>query len=135
MEAKNFRIGNVISESGLPKKINTIGDTTFSVKGKHWKAVLHEEAQAIPLTEEWLLNLGFNKDYQKGYIGIDVGNTDFVLTYPKIMGDFQECFAFQFHSGGWSKFREVKYVHELQNLFFAITGQELELKDVRSTCL
>lgn len=23
---------------------------------------------------------------------------------------------------GWSKFREIKYVHELQNLFRSITG-------------
>ena len=128
MEAKNLRVGNLILESGLPKKITTIGDTTFSVKGKDWKAVLHEDVEAIPLTEEWLLNLGFNTDYKKGYIGIDVGNTDFVLTYPKTIGDFQECFVFQFNSGGWARIREVKYVHELQNLFFAITGQELELK-------
>ena len=29
---------------------------------------------------------------------------------------------------------DIEYFHELQNLFFAITGQELELKHERSTC-
>jgi hypothetical protein len=86
--------------------------------------------EPIPLTEEWVIGLGFStKDYKKGYIGIDhkAGGmiTDFVLTYPGIIGDFQKDFIWE-HSK-W-KYNTLKYVHELQNLFYVLTGTELKIK-------
>ena len=83
----------------------------------------------IPLTEEWLLKFGFNKEYQKGYIGIDVCNSDFVLTEPLKMGEWQTNYTFQFETGSVPKFKEIKYVHQLQNIYFALTGEELILKN------
>ena len=79
----------------------------------------------IPLTEEWLLKFGFNKDYKKGYIGKDFSNQDFVLTEPFVMGDWQKGYAFEFTTGGWSKYKEFNYVHELQNFYFTLTSEEL----------
>jgi len=86
--------------------------------------------EPIPLTEEWLLKLGFSPEgYKKGYIGIEhkAGGmiTDFVLTYPYKIGDFQKHFIWE-HSK-W-KYNSIEYVHQLQNLFFALTEQELEIK-------
>lgn len=86
------------------------------------------DIQPIPLTEDWLLKFGFNKDYKKGYIGIDVNNSDFVLTEPFIIGEWQNYCVFEFKTGLLSRFTEVKYVHQLQNIFFALTGKELEIK-------
>ena len=83
----------------------------------------------IPLTEEILLNFGFNKEYQKGYIGIDVCNSDFVLTEPLKMGEWQTNYTFQFETGSIPKFKEIEYVHQLQNLFFALTNEELIFKN------
>ena len=114
----SLSVGNYLNRKGIVVQID--GRSIFDMWDDN--GVIKCGYEPIELTEKWLLNLGFNKEYKDGYIGIDVGNTDFVLTYPKVMGDFQEYFAFQFHSGGWSKFREVRYVHELQNLFRSITG-------------
>ena len=82
----------------------------------------------IPLTEEILLNFGFNKEYQKGYIGIDVCNSDFVLTEPLKMGEWQTNYTFQFETGSIPKFKEIEYVHQLQNIFFSLCGEELTFK-------
>jgi hypothetical protein len=86
-----------------------------------------ECSRPIPLTEEWLLKFGFSTtDYKNGYIGIDhkVGGiiTDFVLTYPLVIGEFQKHFIWE-HSK--FKYKELKYVHQLQNLYFALTNEEL----------
>jgi hypothetical protein len=87
----------------------------------------YENLKPIPLTEEWLLKFGFSTtDYKKGYIGIDhkAGGiiTDFVLTYPLVIGEFQKHFIWE-HSK--FKYNDLKYVHQLQNLFFVLTGFEL----------
>lgn len=121
MEAKNFRIGNIVDLWG---SIAYIQRCDFS-ENEHGIAV--DKAKPIKLTEKWLFKLGFNKDYKKGYIGVDYGNTDFVLTSPKVMGEWQDNYCWQFVCT-WDKFTEIKYVHQLQNLFFALTGNELEVK-------
>lgn len=33
-----------------------------------------QDIKPIPLTEKWLLDFGFNKDYKIGYVGKDFGN-------------------------------------------------------------
>jgi len=87
------------------------------------------DIQPVPLTEELLLkNCNFNKDYKKGYIGIDVRNQDFVLTEPFKLGEWQKNYVWEFTSGGWSKYIEVEFLHNLQNLFKEIGRQELEIK-------
>lgn len=72
----------------------------------------------IPLTPEWLLKLGFKKN--EDYLQEEVyENENFQLT--------NEC------DNGWfcgneETHLEIKYVHQLQNLYHALTGKELELK-------
>jgi len=85
------------------------------------------DLEGILLSSDWLLKLGFNNGYNKGYLGINVNNTDFVITEPKMMGEWQNDYAWQYKCT-WEKFTEIKFVHELQNLFFALTGKELEIK-------
>ena len=70
--------------------------------------------EPIPLTEEWLLQFGFEHT-RYGFIkgGLHLDN-DFSLFIEDETG---------FNT--WSV--ELKYVHQLQNLYFAIIGQELTL--------
>lgn len=87
-----------------------------------------DRVNPIPLTEEWLIKAGFKSDdYKPGYIGIDVHNengmsTDFVLSYPNRMGEWQKYFAWEFNN---YMFNKIEYVHQLQNFYFAMTGYEL----------
>ena len=122
MEANELRLNNWVNHCNKEVQI-TIHDL-FDI------AVFEDDVfTPIPLTEEWLLKLGFDKEYQKGYIGIDVCNSDFVLTEPLKMGEWQTNYTFQFETGSVPKFKEIKYVHQLQNLFFCLCGEELILKN------
>lgn len=75
--------------------------------------------EPIPLTPEWLERFGFevygSEPYWKYADGINgmFKNNRFRL------------FTFQTHGD----YVPVDYVHQLQNLYFALTGQELELKE------
>jgi len=50
--------------------------------------------------------------------------TDFILATPFNMGEWQDYYAFVYDS---YRFIELKYLHELQNLYFALNGKELEI--------
>lgn len=90
-----------------------------------------EYLKPIPLTEEWFLRFGFSKKgFKKGRIGIEVSGEDMTTTYfaisqPKKMVEWQNFWAFEYND---YRFVKLEYVHQLQNLYFALTGKELTLK-------
>lgn len=141
MEAKELRLGNLVYKIGL----DYIHDTPIPDYNDKEIVVVDLEIlenildfnhttdfelyEPIPLIEEkQLLDFGFNNDYKDGYIGIDICNSDFVLTKPFKMGEWQDCFCFQFETGNVHKFREIKYIHDLQNFFFSLYNEELKFK-------
>lgn len=120
MKASELRIGNWITNT-IDKEIFPceLGDLENLLNG--W-----ESYQPIPLTEEWLKRFGFefikcfvnNKewkvtDYYKG-------TQKHGLKLSKGLNN-PECFYFFQDNIGL----KIKYVHQLQNLYFALTGQEL----------
>ena len=76
----------------------------------------------IPSTEEWLIKLGFEK----------IIDNEFTLRY-ELKKDPRFDYFFPKHNlktfglrfQGSTFFDVVKYVHQLQNLYFALTGKEL----------
>lgn len=74
----------------------------------------------IPLTEEWLLKFGFDKDEELGYRWYLGYNRTTILVYD--LDD--KCIKV---SETW-EFGTREYVHQLQNLYFALTGEELIFK-------
>lgn len=67
--------------------------------------------ESIPLTEEWLLKFP--------EITVDYDTIDGRLVFIRSTGpDINEI-----------DIERVKYVHQLQNLYFALTGSELEIKE------
>ena len=84
----------------------------------------------IQLTEEILLKCGFSdKDYKQGYTGIDYERGamtfDFVLNKPGVMGNWNKCYTFSLPD---YRFVNIDYLHQLQNLYFDLTGEELEVE-------
>ena len=72
-------------------------------------------ATQIRLTEEWLLKFGFTKHGKYGYFYKD----DFIIDKNEGFDIFFMC-DIDMHV-------EIKHVHQLQNLYFALTGEELTL--------
>lgn len=70
----------------------------------------------IPLTEEWLLKLGFKKNEENGYFEFD----RFIVAYNDLVDSFYLCDI--------DVFVKIETVHHLQNLYFAIRNKELTLK-------
>jgi len=121
-----LRVGNWVQfrHTETPVRI-TLGDFVREYNDEHL-----EDYEPIPLTEEWLLKFGFeNKGHgfsdniyykQEELLNwghrVIMSNTGIVL---------QHGFMNQ-----WSELTSVEYVHQLQNLFHALTGEELTIKTI-----
>lgn len=120
MEASELRIGNITSH-GTVYKINQETDADFNdtVGCMDFMGGIGEfelkDVNPIPLTEEKLLEFGFNKSglyYLKDQVYVYIAT-----------GEHEAEFEYQFNHTQ----KPLFYVHELQNLFFALTGEELTI--------
>lgn len=108
VSVRDLRIGNYVQfPTGSIYKVDMLYHNYESLKV--WKP--------ITLTEEWLLKFGFTQCeneywYEKGFFGISHegcvnlqgrGNNEFVAEAV------------------------IKYVHQLQNIYYALTGSELQI--------
>lgn len=120
MNAQELRIGNLVQHKcGAPYKISAhdlidIIEETFN-------------PEPIPLTEERLLEFGFEiKD--KNY-SLNVGGELFRYA-------IKDGFViWKTHRNLWqmneytNNYTQYEYIHQLQNLYFALTGKELTIKE------
>jgi len=111
MKANELRIGNYLNTIYGIKRVSDI-----SVD--RWCWFLDSKVEPITLTEEWLLKLGF--DFGSDFIGecffieFDDKNDFFIhIENDKFYYNYDEI--------------EIKHVHQLQNLYFALTNNELEI--------
>lgn len=86
--------------------------------------------EPIPLTEEWLLKFGvlcpFMLDSEKSFV------SNLVAKYNEFDEDWNYVVDSCLHAttGGIMYISVVvKYVHQLQNIYFALTGEELTIKE------
>ena len=102
MRAEELRVGNLVFDGITNEKVSS------SMLHYGWR---NENYKGIPLTEEWLLKFGFDKDiFTCGYKA-DIVKGILYLDYGEI------------------ELTEVKHVHQLQNLYFALTGEELKIQE------
>jgi len=73
--------------------------------------------EPIPLTEEWLLRFGFEKELDGFYRKNKSGIIEFCFYDNGILATTQSVCLSHF-----------KYVHQLQNLYFSLTNNELTIK-------
>lgn len=82
---------------------------------------------AIPLNEDWLIGLGFFKRWVQDemYYEKSIDGTDSIRV---LKSDFSYG-TYVFDKLAHCPQPNIPSVHELQNLYFALTGEELELKN------
>lgn len=85
---------------------------------RHLMGSIEKVYEPITLTEEWLLKFGFVKTSSRSFEG-EIG----ALT---IIARFYSKWYLEIRDGLYLGGR-IQYVHEYQNLYFAWTGQELEV--------
>ena len=127
MKATDFRIGNLVSYDNrvfeidtLSEEMPTLNTIEFGIGVVGWKDI-----KPIKLTEQWLIDFGFSKSTAVDnlyVIQIEAGVLDLmpsdIIGYHVYIEDNWIC--------------RIEYVHQLQNLYFALTGKELELKNNKS---
>lgn len=107
MNAIELRIGNLVFVSD--------DDHAAPIQAGGINAMEHGQfkPRPIPLTEEWLLKLGFRRST----------DNDCVFSNGTLAVFFDKTDSFCELKGA-----KPKYVHQLQNLYFALTGEELTIK-------
>ena len=119
MKPNELRIGNWVKMDNTNFQLSEEDDfDSFVFHGNI------QYLEPIPLTEEWLEKFGFKKHKWimfDGFTWLPFGNRRFEIFYEKKYGFYHEFY----HGRGRNI---IKYVHQLQNLYFALTGKELELK-------
>lgn len=109
-----LRIGNHIIDFHSEAKITSIGLEYISTDRGITKIQKIENIKPIPLTEEWLIKFGF-KHYLYGYRLKSIVLEQYSSIYYKIRG--------------YAHNSNIGYVHQLQNLYFDLTGKELFIKN------
>ena len=108
MKASELRIGNWIDEQGIE---NQVTDLTWRHGEFETNGTMLVECEPIPLTEDWLKRFGWEKSKESSYFWEDNNFTIWFDDY----GLYIESYI--------GKLR-IKHVHQLQNLYFALTGEE-----------
>ena len=145
LQAKDFRIGNFVEYDNRVFEIDsisndfpTLNSIEFGVGVVDWNNL-----QPITLTENWLLDFGFELyDYEPNeesdecpdfiYMSYKINppNKLYYYTITNTPGDggyFDFCIKVPFAE--YVMLNSIQYVHQLQNLYFALSGEELQIKD------
>jgi hypothetical protein len=130
LKNNDFRIGNftygIEQKPQAIRRVTSINEDNvylIRIDGLHGDlGYTYDNINPIKLTEEWLIRLGVNEVKSQEVLRINY------VKYYKTDNKFDYCLCYYFDDDGYvdNVFKEIKYVHELQNLYFALTGSELQ---------
>jgi hypothetical protein len=119
LKAEELRIGNlvlwkeqeILEITGIKPHVDDYMLTTDT----GWRYL--KNCSPIPLTEDWLLRMGFEKEDKQRY-----------TVYRKHLFTYNQIQAAWWYNGQVLVI-QPEYVHQLQNLYYALTSQELTIKE------
>jgi|SRR6476646_975445 len=97
---------------------------------EHLAIAYENELSGIPLTEKWMEKFGMvtlDNEIDQIVWGFEGPKGEKICYVSNGLHDPLPIF-FEYDSGVQDIRKELKYVHELQNLHFSITGDELQIK-------
>lgn len=121
LETKELRQGNIILVSGKPGIVSEIYDYDVIRVSEPEYPVSVVHTRGIPISEEWLNKFGIFRcksypecfEIPNGFPSYEFENGRFVVSESYYLS----CMP------------EIKHVHQFQNLYFTMTGKELEIKE------
>ena len=124
MKITDFRTGNFYTDGSNILIVRLIDNYPSSGDKINNTPLLEEYIKPIPLTDEWMFKFGFKKhksgiggaDMWQGMNGWSLGDSGWLFrgnskSGLKLVGYFNTT---------------INYVHQLQNLYYALTGEELQ---------
>lgn len=130
MKKTELRLGNLVEYPGWNKDGSS---EFFMIRDLFWegeKIALTNGVIQLPstklglinpiaLTKEWLIKFGFYKEFESGL---------FIIPSSTLKLDYYDSDEGYMAVVFGNDLKLIKYVHQLQNLYFALTGEELTLK-------
>lgn len=111
IQAIELRISNLAEYNG---EFNTVAELFNISNSSHWNP--------IPLTEEWLIKFYFEAiNHIHGYRFYTLSQSKKNKIHIDV---YDNKTVYMGHT-----IKNIEYVHQLQNLYFALTGQELTIKE------
>lgn len=131
MKAQDLRIGNLVKrylganeyKTIVLKSISDTGEFTYIDQDEKTLYLVRNNfkgLQPIELTEDWLLKMGLINDDEDFLININE-RSSLHINLNKVRTLIESY-------DGLINIKHVKYVHQLQNLYHALTGEELTIK-------
>lgn len=116
MKPNELRIGNYVDIFDITQIVKEIFEDSIAIDDDR---IDIDSVDPIPLTEDRLKRLGLerNKNYERLGNLYELGNMpdyQFIDSILRIYDDFYYGFM-----------PDIKYVHQLQNLYFCLVGKEL----------
>lgn len=137
MKSTELRIGNYIEKNGCIATVEIINgevDEIFFLGEDFYYSDHAKDIDPILLNEEWLVKFGFKKMYEENKDGRILRDDwffkvdDFLCI--SIESDFSLAICSDEHfSDTVAPSTYIKYVHQLQNLYHALCGEELTIKE------
>lgn len=130
IDPKELRIGNIITDEksnlyevvGLQERAITI--RSYGQYEEYPIEYLQVPPYGILLTDDLLLKCGFKNSFTPDYNEFDLYNKKgFSINRFKIIKLYDQD-KYYFKYDGF----DICYIHQLQNIYFALTGKELEVK-------
>lgn len=113
MKANELRIGNYVNLYGSQATIIPNDFQKWFQNEPNWE---NKAFKPILLTEEWLLKFGFTHNGGYSWDCKKLGCQRYIENHLT-KGYFETNY----------ESKHIQYAHQLQNLYFALTGQELEI--------
>lgn len=139
MKASEFRIGNLVLCNNEVKEVYEFNHNLTLITFKEGRTGTYSpglgnfKLNPIPLTKEWIEKLGgyyANQGCAYDYF-FDINKDDRSTTLLLISEKWNRNAVIILREGDeelCTHLMVVNYVHELQNLYFALTGNELTIK-------
>jgi hypothetical protein len=116
--------GSILSHEGKAKKVKAVSELIMFEDAKAWIGGSMIEGE--PISGPWLEHLGFQKEEDGAFYrqfellnwSVRIINTGLYSAEWIIFSGFQNQ---------WNELRVIHYLHELQLLFFALSGEHLKV--------
>lgn len=127
IKAEELRIGNRVW--GISDRVEIISElqrdkleTVF--RGYMYNYCVYEDIAPIELCEEWLVKAGFEKIGDDCYFSyrLSINTVDELAWY-----NVDKFIRYQTKRSGFTRPFQAKYLHQLQNLYYALTNTELTI--------
>jgi len=138
MKPQELRIGNLVCYNGKVVKVKQITKHKIGYHTKPNETRMNYarlcDIEPIPITEELLLKIGFKRD-RNGYFSHKEYNDELSIRFSPIY-TFIEYANLHFNPedvtetnyGSSLEFPNTLHLHTLQNIWYLLTGKELEIK-------